>query len=98
MFSLLVPASRVALDGDRRGAVPAPDLAVLAIGLLETLSWIMLVVAAAHGLLSVVGVLVSLYPVVTVILARAVYAERLRGSQAVGVLAVLAGVTLLAAF
>jgi len=40
--------------------------------------------ASKHGLLSVVSVLSSLYPAVTVILARSVHAERLRAVQLVG--------------
>jgi drug/metabolite transporter (DMT)-like permease len=52
--------------------------------------------ASRHGLLSVVSVLSSLYPAVTVILARSVHAERLRSIQLAGVLAALAGVVLIA--
>lgn len=52
--------------------------------------------ASRHGLLSVVSVLSSLYPAVTVILARSVHAERLRSLQIAGVLGALAGVCLIA--
>jgi drug/metabolite transporter (DMT)-like permease len=52
--------------------------------------------ASEHGLLSVVSVLSSLYPAVTVILARSVHSERLRGVQIAGVLSALAGVCLIA--
>lgn len=52
--------------------------------------------ASRHGLLSVVSVLSSLYPAVTVILARSVHAERLRSVQIAGVLGALAGVCLIA--
>lgn len=52
--------------------------------------------ATRHGLLSVVSVLSSLYPAVTVVLARAVHAERLTGVQLVGVVAALGGVVLIA--
>lgn len=52
--------------------------------------------ASRHGLLSVVAVLSSLYPVVTVILARSVHSERLRSTQVAGVLGALAGVCLIA--
>jgi drug/metabolite transporter (DMT)-like permease len=52
--------------------------------------------ATRHGLLSVVSVLSSLYPAVTVILARSVHAERLRSVQIAGVLGALAGVCLIA--
>ncbi|MDP9434861.1 MAG: EamA family transporter [Actinomycetota bacterium] len=52
--------------------------------------------ATAGALVSVTGVLASLYPVVTVLLARQVLGERLRPVQAVGAGAALTGVALLA--
>ena len=55
------------------------------------------VVAAGEGLLSVVGTLGSLYPAVTVLLARYVLDERLTRAQSAGVVAALAGVVALAA-
>jgi drug/metabolite transporter (DMT)-like permease len=54
-------------------------------------------VASRSGLLSVVAVLASLYPVVTVLLARQLHAERLRPIQVAGVVGTLGGVALLAA-
>ena len=53
--------------------------------------------ATRHGLVSVVAVLASLYPAVTVLLARILHDERLRGVQAAGVACTLCGVVLLAA-
>jgi drug/metabolite transporter (DMT)-like permease len=52
--------------------------------------------ASRHGLLSLVAVLSSLYPAVTVVLARSVHAERLKRVQLTGVVAALAGVVLIA--
>jgi drug/metabolite transporter (DMT)-like permease len=52
--------------------------------------------ASRHGLLSVVSVLSSLYPAITVVLARAVHAERLVRVQLIGVIGALAGVVLIA--
>ncbi len=52
--------------------------------------------ATNEGLLSVVSVLASLYPVVTVLLARAVLGERVRREQGLGIVAALAGVALIA--
>jgi drug/metabolite transporter (DMT)-like permease len=52
--------------------------------------------AARGGLLSVIAVLASLYPVVTVLLARQLHDERLRGIQVAGVVGTLGGVALLA--
>ena len=54
-------------------------------------------VAATKGLVSVVAVLSSLYPVLTVILARVVLKERLAAIQRAGALAALAGVALISA-
>ena len=53
--------------------------------------------ASTEGLLSVVAVLSSLYPVVTIALARVVLGERLSGPQQVGVAAVLSGVVAISA-
>jgi drug/metabolite transporter (DMT)-like permease len=55
------------------------------------------VLAAGRGLLSVVGVLGSLYPAVTVLLARFVLHERLMRTQNAGILITLTGVVALAA-
>ena len=52
--------------------------------------------ANTHGALSVVSVVGSLYPVATIGLARAVLHERVRRIQAIGVVAALAGVALIA--
>jgi drug/metabolite transporter (DMT)-like permease len=53
--------------------------------------------ATTHGLLSVVSVLGSLYPAVTVVLARFVLAERIARVQEVGVVLALAGVVAISA-
>jgi drug/metabolite transporter (DMT)-like permease len=52
--------------------------------------------ATRHGLLSVVSVLSSLYPAMTVVLARLVHHERLRQVQLAGVVAAMGGVVLIA--
>jgi drug/metabolite transporter (DMT)-like permease len=52
--------------------------------------------ASRHGLLSLVAVLSSLYPAVTVVLARSVHSERMKRVQLTGVVAALAGVVLIA--
>jgi len=52
--------------------------------------------ATTQGLLSVVAVLASIYPVVTVLLARAVLTERVRRVQEVGIAAAIAGIALIA--
>ena len=73
---------------------PAP---VLAIGVLHVAALALYAVSATRGLVAVVSVLASLYPVVTVVLAQAVFRERLRGIQLGGVAAAFAGVVCLAA-
>jgi drug/metabolite transporter (DMT)-like permease len=83
---------RPPLPGDGRSL-----LAIGAIGVLDLLANLLFVLATSRGLLSVVGVLGSLYPVVTVILARIVLDERLSRAQARGVVITLVGVVALAA-
>jgi drug/metabolite transporter (DMT)-like permease len=72
-----------------------PSLAL--IGLLDVGANGLIALGTDAGLVSIVAVLGSLYPVATVVLARAVLGERLAAIQAVGVLTALAGVALLAA-
>jgi drug/metabolite transporter (DMT)-like permease len=50
--------------------------------------------ATLRGFISVVAVLASLYPVMTVLLARLILRQRLRPAQLAGIVAVLAGVAL----
>jgi drug/metabolite transporter (DMT)-like permease len=72
--------------------------ALIAIGLLDTGGNALFAAASSsHGLLSVVSVLASLYPVVTVLLARLLLGERVQRTQDIGVLAVLVGVVLITA-
>lgn len=85
----------------RRPGVQRPglrDLGIAAfIGWTDAAANAMYGIATRHGLVSVVAVLASLYPAVTVVLARIVHDERLRGVQAAGVAFTLCGVVLLAA-
>jgi drug/metabolite transporter (DMT)-like permease len=54
-------------------------------------------IATRHGLLSVVAVGSSLYPLATVVLARVVLGERVRRVQELGIVAAVAGVAMIAA-
>ena len=72
--------------------------ALIAIGLLDTAGNALYAAASSsHGLLSIVSVLASLYPVVTVLLARILLGERVERTQDAGVLVVLVGVVLITA-
>jgi len=78
--------------GFRRAALPG----IVAVGLLDTSANGLFALATTHGFLSLVAVLGSLYPVVTVVLAYLVLRERLAPHQVAGVLCTLAGVALIA--
>jgi len=81
-----------------RGArMSARDLRdVVAVGLLDVLANALFALASTRGLVSLVAVLASLYPVVTIFLARLVLKERIRGSQGAGVALALVGVAAIA--
>jgi drug/metabolite transporter (DMT)-like permease len=75
-----------------------PYLASLAvIGVADTGGNVLFAAASAHGVISVVSVLASLYPVVTVFLARLALHERVHRSQEAGVAVTLAGIVLVSA-
>ena len=67
------------------------------IGLLDTTGVLAFSLASTRGLISVVSVLSSLFPVVTVALATTLLHERLSRLQAVGVAAAICGAAALAA-
>ncbi len=92
--TLLVVAALVARS---IGGVRARDLPLLAaIGVLDGGANLTYAIATTTGLLSLVAVLSSLYPAVTVVLARLVHHERMTRVQDAGVVAALAGVVLVA--
>ena len=66
------------------------------VGLADLGANALFVAASTQGLVSVAAVLGSLYPVVTILLARAILAERLRPVQNVGVVLAMAGVVAIA--
>jgi drug/metabolite transporter (DMT)-like permease len=71
-------------------------VALVAIGVLDLTATALFAVSTTKGLVGVVSVLSSLYPVVTVALARALLGERLSTVQAAGVATAFAGVALIA--
>jgi drug/metabolite transporter (DMT)-like permease len=70
---------------------------LVVVGIFDNGANLLFVLATVRGLLTLVSVLGSLYPVSTVILARTFLHERMRRSQALGVAAALIGVVLIAA-
>lgn len=78
--------------------VPALQLPILAlIGVGDMLGNLFFAAASTSGLVSVTSVLASLYPIVTVAMARIVLKERVSRSQETGVVLTLAGVALISA-
>jgi drug/metabolite transporter (DMT)-like permease len=70
-------------------------LMALAIGAIDVTSVLLLAYATTLGLVSLVGVVASLYPVATVLLARWVLHERMLPVQQVGAAVAFIGVALL---
>jgi drug/metabolite transporter (DMT)-like permease len=94
--SAAVVLAALAMPGSvklRRAALPA----LLAIAVLDTLANLLFAAASREGLLSLVAVAGSLYPVATIVLARFVLGERLARVQRAGVGLALAGVAMIAA-
>jgi drug/metabolite transporter (DMT)-like permease len=76
-----------------RGAIGAVAL----VGLADVTANALFAYASGHGLLALVSVLGSLYPIMTVLLAHSLLGERLTAPQKVGVAVALAGVAAIAA-
>lgn len=90
----------VAITASRGPVVPPPAAlvpAVLGCGVLDVTANVLFAQATAEGSAAVVAVLGSLYPLGTVLLARAWLGERLSRDQGAGVVAAMAGVALIAA-
>jgi drug/metabolite transporter (DMT)-like permease len=83
----------------RRAPVPGrrESRALLGIAMANGAGWILSVNALKAGLLSVVSVLIALYPALTVLFARIFLSERLTQLQRAGAGIVFAGVALIAA-
>jgi drug/metabolite transporter (DMT)-like permease len=75
--------------------VQIPILALIGIG--DMLGNLLFAAASTSGLVSVTSVLASLYPIVTVMLARLVLKERVARTQEAGIVLTLAGVALISA-
>jgi drug/metabolite transporter (DMT)-like permease len=92
LLVIAVAAIRPALTG------VSPHLpALAAAGTLDVSANLLFAAASTKGLISLVSVAGSLYPVITVLLARVVLKERVHRIQEAGVVAALGGVILIAA-
>ena len=79
-------------------SLSGPDgRAIALVGILDVAANALFAAATTQGLVSVVSVLGSLYPVTTIVLARFLLHERLRVTQRGGAVAALAGVALISA-
>jgi drug/metabolite transporter (DMT)-like permease len=97
MTSTRVIRAAVAFRRPSLAIAPAqiPLLALIGIG--DMLGNLLFAAASTSGLVSITSVLASLYPIVTVILARIVLEERVARSQEAGIALTLAGVALISA-
>jgi drug/metabolite transporter (DMT)-like permease len=89
---VLVVATRAAVGGTRRNW-----LLLVVVGLTDTVGIVLFGLAGNRGLLSLVSVLAALYPVIIVVLARALLAERLARTQLAGAAIAVVGVALISA-
>jgi drug/metabolite transporter (DMT)-like permease len=76
-----------------RGAWPV----LVGVGVGDTLANVLVAIASTHGSVGIVAVLSALYPIVTVVLARAFLDERLTTSKRVGGVVAIGGAVLVAA-
>jgi uncharacterized membrane protein len=103
LFARIASVSAIGLAAGIAGAAvrpvftPAALPGVALVGALDVGANALYGLATTKGLLSIVSVLGDLYPVSTILLARLVLREQVRRSQEAGILAVLAGVALIAA-
>jgi uncharacterized membrane protein len=99
-LSRIIPVPALAIFAWRTGLRPPAargTLVLVGAGTLDCGATALYGVANTKGALSIVAVVGSLYPVMTLILARAVLGERIRPVQKAGVAAALAGVAMIAA-
>lgn len=92
-LSAVAAASPALVRGQSRGGWGA----LVVVGTLDVAANVLYAVATRHGLLSIVSVMASLYPLGTVALARILLGERVGRIQEAGVVAALTGVLLIAA-
>jgi drug/metabolite transporter (DMT)-like permease len=92
LFAVLLVILRPHVTMTRAALLP-----LVAVGLLDTGANGLFSLATTQGYLSIVAVIGSVYPVVTVLLAYGFLGERIAGHQRAGVAAALVGISLIAA-
>jgi drug/metabolite transporter (DMT)-like permease len=93
-FGLVMGAALVLRAG--RASVQRGGFPMLAVGALDLGASALFASATTVGLLSIVGVLSSFYPLVTIVLARVLLRERLDPIQRIGATAAIVGAVLMA--
>jgi uncharacterized membrane protein len=97
MTSTSVILAAVAIRRPPLTAAPVQVSLLALIGIGDMLGNFLFAAASASGLVSITSVLASLYPIVTVLLARLVLKERVARSQEAGIVLTLAGVAFISA-
>ena len=97
-FVALVAPIALAVWGRGKLVVSRRDLPAIAlVGLLDVGALALLSEATTRGMIGVVSVIASLYPVTTVVLAHLLLGERIAVSQRAGVVGAIAGAALVTA-
>jgi len=97
MTSTSVILAAVAIRRPSLAVAPMQVPLIALIGVGDILGNFLFAAASASGLVSITSVLASLYPIVTVLLARLVLKERVARSQEAGIVLTLAGVAFISA-
>jgi drug/metabolite transporter (DMT)-like permease len=97
MTSTSVILAAVAIRRPSLAVAPIQVPLIALIGVGDMLGNFLFAAASTSGLVSITSVLASLYPIVTVLLARLVLKERVARSQEAGIALTLAGVALISA-
>ena len=91
----LLPVILVVRPSLKVGLTHLPGIVTL--GIFDALAGVMWAMATTMGMLSLVSVLGSLYPAVTVVLASVILREKTEGGQFIGVILAISGVALISA-
>jgi drug/metabolite transporter (DMT)-like permease len=100
IFRMTSASVILAVVAVRRPSLSMPPVQVSLVALIgvgDMLGNLLFAAASTSGLVSITSVLASLYPIVTVVLARIILRERVARSQEAGIALTLAGVALISA-